>query len=139
MLAINHAIRYCTDWADAVIAVDLDPTVWDLVPLSFAGLKIIGVPGETGHSDLLYTGINYETVSTGEGRIDLRNSTLLALRITAQLGAKRILLLGIDPDAYEALRVRQSRFGFIQGYRQVLADLAAVGVTVEQLFEQETL
>jgi len=73
----------------------------------------------------------YETVTIGPGHVtEIRNNALAAIRIAALAGAAKILLLGFDPERYEAIHAHTGFYGLVQGLEQIIAELRGKGVTV---------
>jgi hypothetical protein len=93
---------------------------------AFTGLRVVGIPVD--HADALYIPLPYE-VARG---VHFRNNGISAIRIAAGCGAKRIVLSGFDPDAYDAFN---SEFGYAgltaTALPALIAELAGRGVTVE--------
>jgi hypothetical protein len=113
-IAVNRAINVAP-WAD--MFVDLDPTsqYWSE---SFDGIKVCGIDCDI---DAKYAGMFYETVQIAVGHsVEIRNSTLAAIRIAEKCGAKTIMLHGIEDDS----------FAVFQGLAQIKAELLAKGIEV---------
>ena len=95
-------------------------------------MKIIGVP-EPDMPDALYPGMMYETVTIGPGHvIEIRNNALAAIRIAALAGAAKIMLLGFDPERYEAIHAHTGFYGLVQGLEQIMAELRGKGIEIER-------
>lgn len=79
VVAVSDAYRL-TPWADVLVSTDRK--WWDFHKPEFAGRKFAGVE---------VRGVErFRWAHSGE------NSTLLAMRVAVELGAKRIILLGLD-------------------------------------------
>jgi len=92
-IVINSTWRLAPD-ADILFAHDL--AWWQQNPeaQNFRGLKISGQDGEV---DALHVRMPEERVTIGPGHVvDLKNSGIMAIRLAAAAGAKRIILFGID-------------------------------------------
>lgn len=129
-IAVRRAAIFAPD-ADMLVSLDgptgsFDDAFWADVE-DFEGLKVCGT--ECDDLDALYPGLLYERVRLGEGHeIEIRNNGLAAIRIAALAGARRILLVGFDTEAYE----RAHGFvGLTAGVAQITAELALRGIAVE--------
>jgi len=128
-IAVNRAVKFAP-WADAFVALDPRHPFWKDME-DFRGLKICGVECEY---DALYPGMMYETVTIGPGHvIEIRNNALAAIRIAALAGAAKILLLGFDPERYEAIHAHTGFFGLVQGLEQIVAELRGKGIEIERV------
>jgi len=128
-IAVNRAIKFAP-WADMFVALDPHHPFWETMD-SFKGLKICGVECEY---DALYPGMMYETVQIAPGHmIEIRNNALAAIRLAALLGAKKILLLGFDPERYEEVHAHTGFYGLVQGLQQITAELRATGIEIERV------
>jgi hypothetical protein len=108
----------------------MDDAFWEDAR-GFAGLRVCGVECDV---DALYPGMLYETVRIGPGHtIEIRNNGLAAIRIAERAGAAKILLLGFDPERYEAINAHTGFFGFVSGFEQITAELRAKGVQIERV------
>lgn len=130
-IAVNRAIKFAP-WADMFVALDPHHPFWEEADrLGFQGLRICGVECDL---DALYPGMLYETVQMGEGHaLHIRNNALAAIRIAALAGARRILLLGFDPERYEEVHAHTGFRGLVQGLDQITAELRAAGIEVERI------
>jgi len=130
-IACNRAIAFAPD-ADAFVALDPHHPFWEAAK-DFAGLKIIGVP-DSDIEGALYAGMWYETVQIAPGHtIQIRNNALAGIRIAERMGAAKILLLGFDPEAYEAVHKETGFYGLVQGLEQIIAELRGKGIEVERV------
>jgi len=123
-IACNQAaIR--APWADMMVSIDAN---WRPEAENFAGQRIIGF--EDPDIDAGFVHIPHELVAVAPGReLHIRANLLAAIRIAAQAGAARILLLGIDPEHYEA---HLAAPGTVAGLAAVCAEMAARGIVVER-------
>ena len=129
-VACNQAIKFAP-WADMFVALDPSHPFWAKAD-SFTGLRICGT--ECDEIDALYPGMMYETVHIGEGHsIEIRNNALAAIRIAARMGAAKILLIGFDPERYEAVHAHTGFWGLVQGLEQIANELRAAGIEVERI------
>jgi hypothetical protein len=132
-IAVRRAFRLAPD-ADMLVAIDgetgsLDDTFWRDAR-DFAGLKVTGTQSET--LDALYLPIPHERVRLSEHHVvEFRNNGLAAIRIAAQAGAKKIMLLGFDTAAYERTHAHTGLLGLTAGLAALIAELAAQDVRVE--------
>jgi len=132
-IAVNRAVKFAP-WADAFVALDPRHPFWKDME-DFHGLKICGVECEY---DALYPGMMYETVQVAPGHvIEIRNNALAAIRIAALAGAAKILLLGFDPERYEAIHAHTGFFGLVQGLEQIIAELRGKGIEIERIDSAE--
>lgn len=128
-IAVNRAVKFAP-WADMFVALDPHHPFWDAAA-DFSGLKICGVECDL---DAYYAGMFYETVNMGEGHsIQIRNNALAAIRIASMSGAKKIILLGFDPERYEEIHAHTGFRGLVQGLEQITAELRANGIEVERV------
>jgi hypothetical protein len=128
-IAVNRAVKFAP-WADMFVALDPRHPFWADMG-DFRGLKVCGVECEY---DALYPGMMYETVTIGPGHtIEIRNNALAAIRIAEQAGAAKILLLGFDPERYEAVHAHTGFFGLVQGLEQIVAELRGKGIVIERV------
>jgi hypothetical protein len=120
-IAVNRAITLVPD-ADMVASIDGN---WPPEGDTFAGLRVVGVPCER---DAYYLGVAYEVVRISPSEVlHIRNNTLWAMRIAARAGAKKIVLIGIDPVRYEEIH---SFRGFAAGLAALVQEFAAQGIEV---------
>lgn len=132
-LAVNYVVKL-VPWVDAVIALDGDAPTWESITDGYAGIKMCGV--QSDKIDGMYVGPMYETIQLSPLRtVEIRNSGLAAIRIAAQCGASRILLVGFDPDIplhAEGYPVAPSLLPYLkEGLDSVVASVRATGVVVE--------
>jgi len=74
--------------------------------------------------------IQHEVITLGPGHvIHVRSNLLAAIRIAAEAGAARILLLGIDPEFYET---HLAGDGTVAGLAALTQELMAAGVAVDR-------
>lgn len=134
-VAVNRAVKFAP-WADMFVALDPHHPFWEEADrLGFQGLRVCGVECDL---DALYAGMLYETVTIAEGHvIQIRNNALAAIRIAALAGAKKILLLGFDPERYEEVHAHTGFHGLVQGLEQITAELRAQGIEVERIDSAE--
>lgn len=134
-IAVNRAIRFAP-WADMFVALDPHHPFWEEADaLGFRGIRVCGVECDI---DALYAGMWYETVQMPGGeRLQIRNNALAAIRIAAQAGAAKILLLGFDPERYEEVHAHTGFRGLVQGLAQITAELHAAGIAVERIDSPE--
>jgi len=132
-IAVNRAVKFAP-WADMFVALDPHHPFWEAAA-EFKGMKVCGVECDI---DALYAGMFYERVSMGEGHtLDIRNNALAAIRIAALAGAKKIVLLGFDPERYEEVHAHTGFRGLVQGLEQIVAELRAAGIDVERIDSAE--
>lgn len=140
VIAVNKAVRFAP-WADLFVALDPLPAYWEAVAGLAIPKKVVGLPdADVGDNEALYAGMFYESVKTPDGgMIEIRNNYLAAMRIAARLGADRLILLGLDPEAYEAEHGHTGFRGFVEAVPQVIASIEAEGreVQVVQLAPEE--
>lgn len=131
-IAVNRAVKFAPG-ADMFVALDPHHPFWEEADkLGFTGMRILGV--EHPDYDALYPGMMYETVQISEGHtIQIRNNALAALRIAFLAGAKKIILLGFDPERYEEIHAHTGFYGLSQGLEQMTAEIRAAGVEVDRI------
>lgn len=131
-IAVNRAVKFAP-WADCFVALDPHHPFWEEADkLGFKGMRILGV--ENDDYDALYLGMMYEKVQIAENHtIEIRNNALAAIRIAYLAGAKKIILLGFDPERYEEIHAHTGFRGLKQGLEQITAELRANGVEVERI------
>lgn len=131
-IAVRRAFEVVPD-ADMLVALDgptgsLDDAFWNDAK-GFRGLKVCGIECEV---DALYPGMMYERVEMGPANtISIRNNGLAGIRLAAQGGAAKILLVGFDAERYEKLHAPW--FGLVKGLEQITAELRARGIEVERV------
>lgn len=131
-IAVNRAVKFAP-WADMFVALDPHHPFWEEADnLGFKGMRILGV--ENPDYDAFYLGMMYETVRISPNHtIQIRNNALAAIRIAYLAGAKKIILLGFDPERYEEIHKNTGFYGLKQGLEQITAELRASGVEVERI------
>lgn len=126
-IAVNRAVRFAP-WADMFVALDPHHPFWEEADaLGFSGIRVLGV--EHPDYDAMYAGMFYERV----GSLEIRNNALAALRIAFRAGARKIILLGFDPERYEEVHRHTGFTGLVEGLPQLIAEIKAAGVEVEQI------
>ena len=135
-IAVNRAVKFAP-WADMFVALDPHHPFWEEADqLGFSGIRILGV--EHDDYDANYCGMMYETVQIEPGHsIEIRNNALAAIRIAFRAGAKKIILLGFDAERYEETHAHTGFYGLKQGLEQIIAEIRAAGVEVEQIDSTE--
>ena len=133
-IAVNRAIQFAPN-ADMFVALDPLHPFWESAE-HFNGIKVCGVECDY---DAYYLGMFYETVRIGKNHvIEIRNNALAAIRIAVIAGAKKIILLGFDPERYEEIHFKKCGFyGFKQGLEQVIAELTGNGIEIERIDSAE--
>ena len=131
-IAVNRAVKFAP-WADMFVALDPHHPFWEEADnLGFSGIRILGV--EHDDYDANYCGMMYESVHIAPGHnIEIRNNALAAIRIAFRAGAKKIILLGFDPERYEETHAHTGFRGLKQGLEQITAELRAKGVVVDRI------
>ena len=131
-IAVNRAVKFAP-WADMFVALDPHHPFWEEAnKLGFKGMRVIGVDHDD--YDALYPGMMYEQVQMSDGYLlEIRNNALAAIRIAFKGGAKKIILLGFDPDRYEEIHAHTGFIGLKQGLDQIIAEIRAAGVEVERM------
>jgi hypothetical protein len=133
-IAVNRAVKFAP-WADMFVALDPHHPFWEEADrLQFAGMRVCGIECDY---DALYPGMMYERVQMDGGTIEVRNNALAAIRIAARMGAKKIILLGFDPERYEEVHAHTGFRGLTQGLIQITAELQANGIEVERIDSAE--
>lgn len=121
-IAVNRAV-VMAPWADMLVSIDGN---WPAGASDYAGMRIVGIESDV---DALYVHMPHEVVTMGPAHIiHIRNNALSAIRIAADAGAAKILLLGFDTDAYEVLH---SFPGLTIGLAALIAELRERGIAVE--------
>lgn len=120
-IAVNRAVALVPD-ADMMVSIDGN---WPEEGERFEGLRVVGVPGVPGY----YIGVSYERVRLADtgAVVEIRNNVLTAMRVAAKAGAARLLLLGVEPERYEAIHNFR---GFAEGLSALVQELRAAGVEV---------
>lgn len=134
-IAVNRAVKFAP-WADMFVALDPHHPFWDEADrLDFSGLRVCGIECDI---DALYPGMMYENVTLDDGSaVQIRNNALAAIRIAALMGAKKIILLGFDPERYEEVHANTGFRGLVAGLTQIAAELRAQGIEVERIDSPE--
>ncbi len=128
-IAVRDAWKAAPD-ADMLVGIDGNPDFW-LDAAEFQGLKVCGVECDL---DVLYLPIAHEVVRMGAAHVvHIRNNGLFAMRIAAAAGASKLLLLGFDPERYDAIYAGIGFMGFTEGLAALTAELRAQGVEVERV------
>lgn len=128
-IAVNRAIKFAPN-ADMFVALDPHHPFWDSAK-DFKGIKICGIECDY---DAYYVGMMYEKVEITSGHVvEIRNNALAAIRIAYLAGAKRIILLGFDPERYEEIHAHTGFYGLKQGLEQITAELRSKGIEVERI------
>lgn len=128
-IAVNRAIKFAPD-ADMFVALDPHHPFWDSAK-DFKGIKICGVECDY---DAYYIGMMYEKIEITPGHvIEVRNNALAAIRIAYLAGAKKIILLGFDPERYEEIHAHTGFYGLKQGLEQITAELRSKGIDIERI------
>jgi hypothetical protein len=127
-IAANRALRFAP-WADMFVCIDTDAAFWEGEEVkAFDGIKVCGTVCDI---DARYVGMHYEKVQTHDGELHIRNNALEAMRIAASSGAAKIILAGIDPEAYQEIHGVTGFRGLAEGLQQVIDNLRSSGVEVE--------
>lgn len=117
-IAVDFACRVAP-WADMLVALDGN---WAQDLREFAGMRVTGIDDEDLYA--LYIGHRFERVMLRPGhQIEMRNSALAAVRIAGEMGAKRIILAGLESQVVH--------IGFAEGLQSLILDLQARRVVVE--------
>lgn len=115
LVTIDNKMAHVEGWADA----------------NFTGIRVVGIPSD----DLahIYYAFPYESVQVAPGNVvHARNNAISAIRIAAERGAKRIMLAGFDPAAYDVLNAPSGYDGVLAGALPALiSELTARGIVVE--------
>lgn len=135
-IAVNRAVKFAP-WADMFVALDPHHPFWEEADkLGFSGMRVIGIDHDD--YDALYPGMMYESVKMPDGAtIEIRNNALAAIRIAFRAGAKKIILLGFDPERYEEVHAHTGFRGLKEGLEQIIAEMRAAGVEVERVDSKE--
>jgi hypothetical protein len=130
-IAVNRAVKFAP-WADMFVALDPHRPFWEEKDnAGFKGICVCGVPCDI---DAMYAGMFYERVAMPDGAtLEVRNNALAAVRIAARTGAAKIVLLGFDCARYEEVHKDTGFSGLTQGLAQMVAELRAAGIVIEQI------
>lgn len=132
-IAARTAFRFAP-WADMLVSIDGPPNAgfWDACA-GFAGIRVCGTESEA--LDAMYLPIAHEVVTIAEGHVvHIRNNLLAAIRIAAAVGAAKILLVGVDTQAYDAVLAAGGVAAYLTpGLAALIAELAAQGIEVERV------
>jgi hypothetical protein len=131
-IAVNRAIKFAP-FADMFVALDPHHPFWEEADkLGFKGMRVIGV--EHDDYDALYPGMMYERVTLRGGEeIEVRNNALAAIRVAFMAGARKIILIGFDPDRYEEIHAHTGFRGLSEGLEKIISEIRAAGVEVERI------
>jgi len=130
-IAVNRAVKFAP-WADMFVALDPHHPFWE--ERDNVGFKGISVCGVECDYDAMYAGMFYERVNMADGHtLEVRNNALAALRIAARAGASKIILLGFDTARYEWVHAETGFRGLTEGLAQMIAELTAAGIVIEQI------
>lgn len=132
-IAVNRAVKFAP-WADMFVALDPHHPFWEEADkLGFTGMRIIGVDHDD-YNAALYPGMMYERVMMPDGaQIEIRNNALAAIRIAFKAGAKKIILLGFDPERYEEVHAHTGFRGLKEGLNQIISEMQSACVEVERI------
>ena len=135
-IACNRAIQFAP-WATMFVALDPHHPFWEEADrLGFKGVRVLGV--EHDEYDALCAGMMYERVQMPDGAtLEIRNNALAAIRIAFKAGAKKIILLGFDPERYEETHAHTGFRGLKEGLQQIIKEMQAAGVEVERIDSKE--
>lgn len=122
-IAANQAVIKAP-WVEMMVSIDAN---WLPEANYYQGIRIIGFEGDI---DAYYVNMPHEIVAlTPNHDLHIRSNLLSAIRIAAQAGAAKILLLGIDTEYYEA---NLGAPGMAKGLAALIAEMQARGVVVER-------
>lgn len=135
-IACNRAIQVAP-WATMFVALDPHHPFWEEADrLKFEGMRVLGVDHD--EYDALYAGMMYERVQMPDGAtLEIRNNALAAIRIAFKAGARKIILLGFDPERYEETHAHTGFRGLKEGLQQIIAEMQAAGVEVDRVDSKE--
>lgn len=117
--------------ADMLVSIDNSMRHVPGADADFTGLRVVGIPSEDPAH--LYIPLPYEEVRLDERTVvHVRNNALSAIRLAAQCGATKIVLVGFDLAAYDAA---SATVGFdrvmVTAMPALISEMSALGVTVE--------
>lgn len=122
-IAANQAVIKAP-WADMMVSIDAN---WAPAADDYLGMRVIGFEGDI---DAYFAHMPHEIVTlTPNHDLHIRSNLLSAIRIAAQAGAAKILLLGIDTEYYEA---NLGAPGMVKGLAALIAEMQARGIVVER-------
>lgn len=127
-IVVNRAIEFAP-WASMFVALDPHHPFWDAAE-DFKGIKVCGIECDI---EARYAGMRYERVTVDGADLEIRNNALAAIRIAAEMGAKKIILLGFDPERYEEVHKHTGFRGLKQGLEKIISELQAAGIEVERI------
>jgi hypothetical protein len=129
-IAVNRAVKFAP-WADMFVALDPHHPFWEEAEnVGFKGIRVCGIECDI---DARYPGMMYENINMGEAHdISIRNNALAAVRIAERMGAKKIVLIGFDPERYEEVHLHTGFTGLVAGLRQITVELVSKGIEVER-------
>jgi hypothetical protein len=132
-IAVNRAVKFAPN-ADMFVALDPRHPFWEDAK-DFAGIKIIGVECdfEEKYGAFYVAGLSERVVIEPGNTIEIRNNALAAIRCAVMAGAAKIILLGFDPAAYEAIHAHTGFYGLTQGLDQITAELRGKGIEIERI------
>jgi hypothetical protein len=90
--------------------------------------------------DAAYVGVDYERVQLSPSEVvHFRNNGMLAIRLAVRAGAKKIVLVGFDPQSYQATQDAGGYDfrGYAEGLEQLIAQVRAGGVEVVHASEAD--
>lgn len=126
VIVVNRAVKFAP-WADMFVALDPHHPFWEEKDnVGFTGLCVCGIECDY---DAMYAGMFYERV----GNLEIRNNALAALRIAMRSGARKIILLGFDPERYEEIHAHTGFTGLVEGLKQMIAEATAAGIEVARI------
>lgn len=130
-IAVNRAVKFAP-WADMFVALDPHHPFWEEAGnVGFKGMRVCGIECDI---DALYAGMMYENITISEVHsISVRNNALAAVRIAERIGAKKIILLGFDPERYEEVHAHTGFTGLVSGLKQIISELTAKGINVVRI------
>lgn len=132
-IAVNRAVNFAPN-ADMFVALDPHYPFWEAAK-DFAGIKIIGVECdyEEKYGAFYVAGLSERVVIEPGNTIEIRNNALAAIRCAVIAGAKKIILLGFDPERYEEIHASTGFYGLTQGLDQIITELRGKGIEIERI------
>lgn len=123
-IAVNRAVKFAP-WADILVSIDGN---WPKEGENFAGVRIVG---NTSEIDAGMIDFPRERVSLQTGTVlHIRNNSISAIRLAADLGASKIVLVGFDPAAYEK---KNDFSGFAVALDALITELREKWISVEMV------